>query len=113
MGYWASGTVCYGFDVTNQSPDWYDDENLDDWGEYGTGMMRDAGMDAPFYLHHDDFTGTVVLAAYVECFDNHVCEIDPPELPTNARELLEAAAELLAYDITGLEPKWLAWAKFS
>lgn len=115
MGYRASATLTYGYDVTNQSPAWLDDEELDDTGEYGTRLLLAAEPDTTVRLAWDSHAKFEVLAviwkhAYAEGTEIGTMEL---ELPADCHEQLDRAAEVLGYDVSALEPGWLMSAKFS
>jgi hypothetical protein len=114
MGYYASAALAYGYDVTNQSPDWHDNEDMDDVGEYGTRALLAARPETDVTLVHDNHTGAVILAASSHhVWQGSTTEIDSLELPADAAEQLAAAAAVLDYDVADLTPVWRLTTKFS
>lgn len=113
MGYWASATLTYGYDVTGQSPAWMDDEELDDPGEYGTRLLLAAEPDTIVRLAWDSHGKFHVLAAVWEHAYAEGTEIDSLVLPEDVQNQLDCAAEMLGYNVSALKPGWLLSAKFS
>ncbi len=114
MGYSARAALTYGHDVTNQSPHWHDNDDLDDIGEYGTRSLRAAGIENPVTLVYDDHTGATILAvASHHNTAGAATEIESLELPPDAAEQLAAAAAVLDYNLTDQTPLWRLTSKFS
>jgi hypothetical protein len=114
MGSIARAALTYGYDVTSQSPDWHDNEDLDDIGEYGTRILHDAQPGTIITLVRNDHTGlTILAAASHHNWAGDATEIDSLELPPDAGERLAAAAAFLDYDLTDQAPVWRLTSDFS